>query len=32
MPRPKIKRNVNNPPMMEGFKPFGIPIIDLEPL
>jgi uncharacterized protein len=32
MPRPKRKRNVTNPPMMEGFKPFGIPITDLEPV
>jgi uncharacterized protein len=32
MPRPKRKRVVNHPPMMEGFKPFGIPIADLEPV
>jgi predicted DNA-binding protein (UPF0251 family) len=32
MPRPKRKRNVTNPPLMEGFKPFGIPITDLEPV
>ena len=32
MPRPKRKRNVNHPPRMEGFKPFGIPISDLEPV
>jgi uncharacterized protein len=32
MPRPKRKRIVNHPPMMEGFKPFGIPITDLEPV
>lgn len=32
MPRPKRKRIVTNPPMMEGFKPFGIPIMDLEPV
>jgi uncharacterized protein len=32
MPRPKRKRVVNHPPMMEGFKPFGIPITDLEPV
>jgi uncharacterized protein len=32
MPRPKRKRNVTHPPMMEGFKPFGIPITDLEPV
>ena len=32
MPRPKRKRNVTQPPRMEGFKPFGIPINDLEPV
>jgi uncharacterized protein len=32
MPRPKRKRNVTLPPVMEGFKPFGIPISDLEPV
>lgn len=32
MPRPKRKRNVTNPPIMEGFKPFGIPITDIEPV
>lgn len=32
MPRPKRKRLVIHPPMMEGFKPFGIPITDLEPV
>ena len=32
MPRPKRKRNVTHPPMMEGFKPFGIPFTDLEPV
>ena len=32
MPRPKRKRNVTHPPQMEGFKPFGIPISDLEPV
>ncbi|HEX2970627.1 MAG TPA: DUF134 domain-containing protein [Bacteroidales bacterium] len=32
MPRPKHKRLINNPPVMEGFKPFGIPIRDLEPV
>jgi len=32
MPRPKRKRNIDNPPIMEGFKPFGIPITDLEPV
>ena len=32
MPRPKRKRIVGNPPVMEGFKPFGIPMTDLEPV
>ncbi len=32
MPRPKRKRNVTHPPLMEGFKPFGVPISDLEPV
>lgn len=32
MPRPKRKRTVTNPPKMEGFKPFGIPISDAEPV
>ena len=32
MSRPKRKRNVNHPPLMEGFKPFGVPINDLEPV
>ena len=32
MPRPKLKRLIVNPPIMEGFKPFGIPMTDLEPV
>lgn len=32
MPRPKRKRIIANPPVMEGFKPFGIPITNLEPV
>lgn len=32
MPRPKRKRTMVNPPVMEGFKPFGIPMTDLEPV
>jgi uncharacterized protein len=32
MPRPKLKRMIGNPPVMEGFKPFGIPMTDLEPV
>ena len=30
MPRPQIKRKVDAPPLMEGFKPFGIPMAELE--
>jgi ubiquinone/menaquinone biosynthesis C-methylase UbiE len=29
MPRPKLKRIVSNPPPMDGFKPFGIPMSQL---
>ena len=25
MPRPKQERKISNPPLMQGFKPFGIP-------
>lgn len=32
MPRPKRNRTIVNPPVMEGFKPFGIPMTDLEPV
>jgi uncharacterized protein len=32
MPRPKRKRIVTHPPLMEGFKPFGVPISDIEPV
>lgn len=32
MARPKRKRSVVNPPVMEGFKPFGIPMKELEPV
>jgi uncharacterized protein len=32
MPRPKRNRLILNPPVMEGFKPFGIPMTDLEPV
>lgn len=32
MTRPKRKRFVNRPPRIEGFKPFGIPMQDLEPI
>lgn len=32
MPRPKRKRTIMNPPVMEGFKPFGIPMTVLEPV
>jgi predicted DNA-binding protein (UPF0251 family) len=30
MPRPKTRRKVNRLPIMEGFKPFGIPSRELE--
>lgn len=32
MSRPKRNRKIVNPPIMEGFKPFGIPITQLEPV
>ena len=32
MPRPKRNRTILHPPVMEGFKPFGIPMTDLEPV
>ena len=32
MPRPKRNRIINTPPKMEGFKPFGIPMSQLEPV
>jgi predicted DNA-binding protein (UPF0251 family) len=32
MSRPKRKRFISNPPAMDGFKPFGIPISELEPV
>lgn len=32
MPRPKRKRIILNPPAMEGFKPFGIPMSNLDPV
>lgn len=32
MSRPKRIRSIENPPVMEGFKPFGIPISNLEPV
>ena len=30
MPRPKKKRKIDNPPKMQGFKPFGIAFCDTE--
>ncbi|GAB1416528.1 hypothetical protein MASR2M117_19340 [Paludibacter sp.] len=30
MPRPKQHRRVNAPPLMKGYKPFGIPASELE--
>ncbi|WP_100430835.1 DUF134 domain-containing protein [Flavobacterium sp. 1] len=32
MPRPKLNRTIVNPPIMEGFRPFGIAMTDLEPV
>lgn len=32
MSRPKRNRIVDSPPIMEGFRPFGIPLKDLEPV
>lgn len=32
MSRPKRKRLITSPPLMEGFKPFGVPIMELEPV
>jgi predicted DNA-binding protein (UPF0251 family) len=32
MARPKHKRFIESPPAMEGFRPFGIPLTDLEPV
>ena len=31
MSRPKRSRVIKNPPLMEGFKPFGLPMTDLDP-
>lgn len=30
MPRPRKTRNISNPPMMQGFKPFGLPLCKIE--
>jgi uncharacterized protein len=32
MARPKLDKKIKTPPPMEGFKPFGVPITDLEPV
>jgi len=32
MPRPRRKRRIDAPPQIEGFKPFGVPMKDLEPV
>ena len=32
MPRPKRRRTITNPPMIEGFRPFGVPIMNMEPV
>lgn len=31
MPRRKQKRHIEQPPMVDGFKPFGIPMKNMEP-
>jgi predicted DNA-binding protein (UPF0251 family) len=30
MPRPVRNRKINNPPVMAGFRPFGMPLCDIE--
>jgi uncharacterized protein len=32
MPRPKLKRIITDPPIVDGFKPFGHPITNIEPV
>mgnify|MGYP003606196420 FL=1 len=32
MPRPKRRRMMATPPAVEGFRPFGVPITDIEPI
>ena len=32
MPRPRYRRTIEGPPAMEGYKPIGIPMVDLEPV
>lgn len=32
MPRPKRRRVITTPPSVEGFRPFGVPITNLEPV
>ncbi len=32
MPRPRRKRRLSGPPTMDGFKPFGIPMNNMEPV
>ncbi|MCG8581774.1 MAG: DUF134 domain-containing protein [Bacteroidales bacterium] len=32
MPRPKRKRLIEHPPHVDGFKPFGVPMKNLEPV
>ena len=32
MPRKKRSRKILHPPIMEGFKPFGVPMTELEPV
>ncbi|MBR8535828.1 DUF134 domain-containing protein [Carboxylicivirga sediminis] len=32
MPRPKRKRFIESPPKVDGFKPLGVPLRDIEPI
>lgn len=32
MPRPKRRRTMTTPPIIEGFKPFGVPITNTDPV
>jgi predicted DNA-binding protein (UPF0251 family) len=32
MPRPKLLRQIETPPLADGFKPFGFPMTQLEPV
>ncbi|MEI7596195.1 MAG: DUF134 domain-containing protein [Bacteroidota bacterium] len=32
MARPQKSRNIVNPPIMKGFKPYGLPLCEIEPI